>query len=270
MSQSAIDVRGVTLEYPIYSVQTRSIRAAAVRLSIGGLLMQNRNTNTVVIRALSDLTFSLKSGDRLALLGVNGSGKSSLLRVLAGIYKPTRGSCEVKGKVASMLDIGNGLDPEASGVQNIRMLACMRGHSPWRLRGKIEEIIEFSELGAFASMPVKVYSSGMLARLLFATATAFPHDVLLLEEWLSAGDANFVVKASERMKSVAEQSQIIVTATHNFELARSLATQVIVLDHGRADFQGTAQEFFEGYDRDVAIVAAAKRAEEERAAAAAG
>ncbi len=155
---------------------------------------------------------------------------------------------------------------DATGVQNIRSLACMRGYSPWRLRSKIDEIVEFSELGAFAQMPVKTYSSGMLARLLFSTATAFHHDVLLLEEWLSAGDASFVEKAAARMDSLTEHSQIIVMATHNFELARFFGTHVMVLDHGKVDFLGSKDAFFESYDRDVALVAAAKRQEAELAA----
>ena len=261
MSSAAVSVSNVSLEYPLYSVKGRSLRSSVVNLAIGGLLLRNQRDDKIVIRALSNLSFSLKPGDRLVLLGVNGSGKSTLLRVLAGIYQPTSGVCQVNGAVASMLDIGAGLDLDATGIQNIRSLACYRGHSPWRLRSRIDEIIEFSELGAFAQMPVRVYSSGMLARLLFATATAFPHDILLLEEWLSAGDASFVEKAATRMEGVAEQSQVIVMATHNFELARSFATHVLVLEHGRASFLGSKDLFFEGYDRDAATVAAAKKQE---------
>ncbi|MBW8892414.1 MAG: ABC transporter ATP-binding protein [Burkholderiales bacterium] len=261
MKNASINANGLTFEYPLYSVTGRSLRAAALNLTVGGRLMRNNTDRHVTVRALDNLSFQLKSGDRLALLGANGSGKSSLLKLLAGIYEPTRGRLEVVGEVASMLDISQGLDMEASGVDNIRMLACMRGHSPWRLRGKIEEIVEFSELGAFVSMPVKMYSSGMLARLLFSTATSFSHSILLLEEWLSAGDATFVAKATQRMIDLTEESEIIVTATHNFELARAIATHVIVLEHGRPAFQGTAEDFFKGYDHDVAKVLEAKAAE---------
>ncbi|CAN5394165.1 ABC transporter ATP-binding protein [soil metagenome] len=260
MTHASIDASALTFEYPLYSVKGRSLRAAALNLTVGGRLMRNSADSHVIVRALDNISFRLKSGDRLALLGPNGSGKSSLLKLLAGIYEPTRGRLEVVGEVASMLDISQGLDTEASGVDNIRMLACMRGHSPWRLRGKIEEIIEFSELGTFASMPVKMYSSGMLARLLFSTATSFKHNILLLEEWLSAGDATFVAKAMQRMLDLTEESEIIVTATHDFNLARAIATHVIVLDHGRVGFQGTSEEFFAGYDSDVAKVQAAKEA----------
>jgi lipopolysaccharide transport system ATP-binding protein len=260
MKHASIEASALTFEYPLYSVKGRSLRAAALNLTVGGRLMRNSGDGHVIVRALDNISFSLKSGDRLALLGPNGSGKSSLLKILAGIYEPTRGRLDVRGEVASMLDISQGLDSEASGVDNIRTLACMRGQSPWRLRSKIEEIVEFSELGAFASMPVKMYSSGMLARLLFSTATSFPHGILLLEEWLSAGDATFVAKATQRMVNLTEESEIIVTATHDFNLARAIATHVIVLDHGKADFQGTADAFFAAYDRDVAMVQAAAAA----------
>jgi lipopolysaccharide transport system ATP-binding protein len=260
MTNASISASALTFEYPLYSVKGRSLRAAALNLTVGGRLMRSKADNHVIVRALDNVSLNLKSGDRLAVLGPNGSGKSSLLKLLAGIYEPTRGRLDVRGDVASLLDISQGLDLEASGVENIRMLACMRGQSPWRLRGKIEEIVEFSELGAFASMPAKMYSSGMLARLLFSTATSFPHSILLLEEWLSAGDATFVAKATQRMVDLTDESEIIVTATHDFNLARAIATHVIVLNHGRADFQGTAEAFFAGYDSDVAKVQAAKEA----------
>jgi lipopolysaccharide transport system ATP-binding protein len=262
MTHASINLKGVALEYPAYSVRARSLRAAAVNLAIGGRLMKVPSSERIVVSALDNIDLSLLPGDRLALIGANGSGKSSLLKVIAGIYVPTRGDCAVNGEISSMLDIGLGLDMEATGIDNIRMMACMRGHSPWKLGRKVDEIVGFSELGAYAYMPVKMYSSGMVARLLFATATAFSHEILLLEEWLSAGDASFLAKATERMNSIAEKSQIIVTATHNFDLARSVCNKVMVLDHGAVTFFDTTEEFFRRYDRDVAAVAAANAAKD--------
>jgi lipopolysaccharide transport system ATP-binding protein len=191
-------------------------------------------------------------------MGSNGSGKSTLLRVLAGIYEPTRGHVRVNGKITSLLEIGAGLDPEATGARNIRLLASLRGYSPWRMKAKVEEIIDFSGLGHFANMPVKSYSSGMTMRLLFAVATSFDHDVLLLEEWLSAGDETFVKKATERMLDVAEQSRVIVTATHSMALAEQLCNKVLYLDHGQPLFFGSVSDFRRWHDIDRIIPQAAQ------------
>ena len=189
---------------------------------------------------------------RLGIVGANGSGKSTLLRVLAGVYAPTAGQVSVTGRVASMLDIGHGMDGDATGVENIKHIAAMRGHSPFRLAGKIDEIIQFSELGGFIDMPIRTYSSGMSARLLFAVATAFQHDVLLLEEWLSAGDAAFLAKASKRMNDLVEDARVIVTATHSMSLVEAICNKVLALEHGRVVFFGP----YAGYQDFMAQVGA--------------
>ena len=237
MTDTIVSVKAVELDYPVYSVRARSLRSIAA-LAIGGTLMRHRSDSELYVRALHGITFELKSGDRLAVMGANGSGKSTLLRVLAGIYEPTRGQVLVNGRITSLLEIGAGLDPEATGARNIRLLASLRGYSPWRMTPKVQEIIDFSGLGHFAGMPVKSYSSGMTMRLLFAVATSFDHDVLLLEEWLSAGDESFVQQATQRMLSVAEQSRVIVTATHSIALAEQICNKVLHLDHGQPVYFG--------------------------------
>jgi lipopolysaccharide transport system ATP-binding protein len=168
--------------------------------------------------------------------------------VLAGIYEPTRGQVSVKGRITSLLELGAGLDPEATGARNIRLLASLRGYSPWRMASRVEEIIDFSGLGHFANMPVKSYSSGMTMRLLFAVATSFEHDVLLVEEWLSAGDESFVQRATERMLSVAEQSRVIVTATHSLALAEQVCNKVLYLDHGQPMYFGSINGYRRWYE----------------------
>ena len=243
MTSPVVSLIGASLEYPVYSFKARSIRYAIANLTIGGRLMSSRD-QTVVVRALNKVSFELREGDRLALIGPNGSGKSSLLRVLAKVYEPSAGQVTVTGQISSMLDLGQGLDLEATGIENIKLLAAMRGHSPWRIKDKIDMIAEFSELGAYLSMPVRVYSSGMIARLLFSVATSFDHDVLLLEEWLTAGDANFVQKATDRMRSLLNGARVIVTATHSEVLVRELCNKVLRLSHGEPTFFGTADEYF--------------------------
>jgi ABC-type polysaccharide/polyol phosphate transport system ATPase subunit len=259
MTETIISARAVELDYPLYSVRARSLRSVAA-LAIGGTLMRSRSDSEIYVRALHGVSFDLVSGDRLAIMGPNGSGKSTLLRVLAGIYEPTRGQVLVRGAISSLLEIGAGLDPEATGARNIRLLASLRGYSPWRMSSKVEEIIDFSGLGHFANMPVKSYSSGMTARLLFAVATSFQHDVLLIEEWLSAGDEAFVQQATQRMLSVAEQSRVIVTATHSMPLAQRLCNKVLYLDHGQPVFFGSMSDYRRWYDieRNIPQAAAAQ------------
>ena len=257
MADKIVSVKSVELDYPLYSVNARSLRSVAA-LAIGGTLMRSRSDSDLYVRALHGITFDLISGDRLAVMGANGSGKSTLLRVLAGIYEPTRGQVRVNGKISSLLEIGAGLDPEATGARNIRLLASLRGYSPWRMAAKVDEIIDFSGLGHFANMPVKSYSSGMAARLLFAVATSFEHDVLLIEEWLSAGDEAFVKQATERMLSVAEQSRVIVTATHSIGLAEQLCNKVLYLDHGQPVYFGSMADYRQWYDVERKIPQAAQ------------
>ena len=259
MAETIVSVKSVELDYPLYSVRARSLRSVAA-LAIGGTLMRNRSDSELYVRALHGISFDLSSGDRLAIMGANGSGKSTLLRVLAGIYEPTRGQVKVNGKITSLLEIGAGLDPEATGARNIRLLASLRGYSPWRMSAKVEEIIDFSGLGHFANMPVKSYSSGMTMRLLFAVATSFDHDVLLLEEWLSAGDEGFVKQATQRMLGVAEQSRVIVTATHSIALAEQLCNKVLYLDHGQPIFFGSTSGFrrWHDFERHIPQAAAAQ------------
>ena len=243
MSSPLIEAHHVALNYHVPSTRARSLRYSAANLAVGGRLMKDGG-NSVAVQALKDISFSLEDGDRLAIVGANGSGKSSLLKVIAGVYEPSHGRIGVRGRISSMLDIGHGLDMEATGVQNIRLLAAMRGYSPWRLKDQIDAIVDFSELGAFANIPVRTYSSGMLARLLFSVATAFAHDILLLEEWLSAGDANFVQKATARMSDVLTNTRVVVTATHSPHLVRQLCNKVLILDHGRQAFLGSVDDYF--------------------------
>ena len=240
--RTMVAINAVSLDYPIYSVKARSLRHSMARLAVGGELFKTKS-ETVVVRALDDVSFELVEGDRLGILGANGSGKSTLLRVLAGVYAPTSGSVDVSGKIATMLDIGHGMDAEATGIENIKHLAAMRGFSPWRLGSKIEEIVEFSELGNFIDMPVRTYSSGISARLLFAVATAFQHDVLLLEEWLSAGDSSFIEKAAQRMNEMVQEARVIITATHSTQLVQSICNKVLVLDHGKVAYFGSLSAY---------------------------
>lgn len=239
---SSITVKGVTLDYPVYSVQAKSLRNAVLNVAVGGKMLKTNNDLTVV-RALTNVQFSLKDGDRLGIVGHNGSGKTSLLKVLAGVYEPSQGVVEINGRVSSMLSMSIGLDPEATGLQNMRTLTMMQQLSRKEIERKLPEIIEFSELGSFIHMPFKTYSAGMMARLTFAVSTAIGADILLMDEWLSAGDADFQKKAEKRMSEVVEKAGVVVIATHDPGLVDRVCNKVLVLSGGRTDFLGSVEEW---------------------------
>jgi lipopolysaccharide transport system ATP-binding protein len=240
---TSIELFGVTLDYPVYSVRAQSLRSSVMNLAVGGRFMKDQR-DVAVVRALSNIAFKVEEGDRVALIGHNGSGKTSLLKVLAGIYEPTEGVVDIHGRVTSMINMGQGMDPEASGLQNIYNLALMRLIRKSVIKERVPSIIEFSELGAFINLPVKTYSAGMVARLNFAVATELPADILILDEWLGAGDANFQDKAAERMNKFVEQARVVVIGTHNTGLVQRLCNKVCVLEAGRMAYFGPTEEYF--------------------------
>jgi len=241
---ASIELNGVTLDYAIYSVRAQSLRSAMLDIAVGGRLLKNQQDVTV-IRALSNLSLKVHEGDRLALIGHNGSGKTSLLKVLAGIYEPSQGVVDIRGRISSMINIGVGIDTEAPGTQNIRNLGMIQGMSRKEVERRLPGIVEFSELGPFIHMPVKTYSAGMLARLMFAVATDNDADVLIMDEWLSAGDANFVQKASDRVMKLVDKAKILVLASHDTNLVRRICNKVCVMNGGRVAFFGPTEEYFQ-------------------------
>jgi lipopolysaccharide transport system ATP-binding protein len=227
----------VQLIYPIYSVRAQSLRHAMLNLAVGGRLLRS-NDDVVHVNALEGISFSLEDGDRLGLVGHNGAGKSTLLKVLAGVYEPTRGRVEVNGELTSMLDIGGGLDWDGTGVDNIKILSRFRGLRSAQIDAQMDAIIEFSELGAYADLPMKTYSAGMVARLLFTLATSFGADILIMDEWLGAGDAAFLQKATDRMNELVGRAKVMVLASHSFGLIEATCNKVLVLDKGRIRYFG--------------------------------
>ena len=241
---ASVELEGVTLDYALYGGRAQSLRNAVLNVAVGGRLMRGASDITVV-RALSDLSFKINHGDRLALLGHNGSGKTSLLKVLAGVYEPTVGRVTVKGRISSMISMSIGLDVEASGLQNIKNLAMMQRMSNREIARRLPSIIDFAELGAFIHMPFKTYSAGMMARLTFAVATEMDADVLIMDEWLGAGDAEFQKKAQLRMVERVENAPIVVLATHDHGMAQRVCNKVLVMDAGRAVFFGDMSDWVE-------------------------
>ncbi|MGP1275821.1 MAG: ABC transporter ATP-binding protein [Caulobacterales bacterium] len=238
----SIIARNMTLDLPVYNIGARSFRGALLPMSVGGNVRAG-GKGPISVRALSDVSFEIHDGDRVALFGHNGAGKSTLLRTLAGIYELTSGELHVEGQISTLFDITLGMDEEATGLENIELLGLSRGFSLKHIREARDEIIEFAELGAFIEMPVKTYSSGMKMRLAFSVATSFQPDVLLLDEWVAAGDATFMRKTEERLAQRMENTRIVVFASHSVPLLKRFCTRAIVLNHGTVSFCGTWAEF---------------------------
>ena len=195
---------------------------------MGGKIGRNIS-NQVAVTALHNLSLKLEPGDRLGVMGPNGAGKSTLLRVIAGIYEPTQGSVEVRGRIASLINISLGMELEASGYENIRMRGVMMGLSLKQIKSLEEEIADFTELGPYLNMPIRSYSTGMHMRLGFAVSTAVPADILLMDEWLSVGDEAFKIKAEKRLGEYVKKSSILVIASHSKETIEKLSNKTLNL-----------------------------------------
>ncbi|MGN0523822.1 MAG: ABC transporter ATP-binding protein [Eubacterium sp.] len=198
--------------------------------------------------ALDDVSFEINRGDRLAILGLNGAGKSTLLKTIVGVYKPTKGEVRKKGVIAPLLELGAGFDPNYSGRENIYLYGAILGYSREYLAGKIDEIIEFSELGHFINIPVKNYSSGMRARLGFSIATAVDPDILILDEVLSVGDAQFRKKSLAKVQSMFDNGVTVLFVSHNIAQVKTICNKAILLEHGKMIACGDVDSVAEIYE----------------------
>jgi len=243
-----VQIEGVSLSFPIYNASSRSLRTKVLAVSTGGRIGADAR-NHVTIQALDDVWLSIDHGDRLGLVGHNGAGKTTLLRVMAGIYEPTRGRLTVDGKVAPIFDLGIGMDPEASGYENIQFRGLYLGLTRAEIRAVTGEIAEFTELGSFLDMPIKTYSAGMHARLAFAISTCIKPEILLLDESIAAGDAAFMDKAKRRLADFVAHAGILVLASHSESIIREMCNRAILLEHGQVLASGSVDEVFEKYNR---------------------
>lgn len=227
-----IKLDNVSVEYPIYNAGAMSLRKSLIAVGTGGRI-SNEARKVVSVTALEDISIELNKGDRLGLLGHNGSGKSTLLRTMAGIFAPVKGQILVEGRVSTVFGLGAGMEPELTGYDNIIRMGMMLGASPAEAERTIPDIEAFSELGNFLAVPVRTYSDGMRTRLAFGVATAAHPEILLIDEVLGAGDAEFQLKAQARMAEFVEKSSIFVLASHSPALIEMFCTRTITLKHGK-------------------------------------
>lgn len=198
--------------------------------------------------ALKDITFALAKGERLGILGLNGAGKSTLLKIIAGVLKPTQGTVSIKGRIAPLLELGAGFDPQYTGAENIYLYGAVLGYSKDFIREKYNEIVEFSELGDFIHVPVKNYSSGMKARLGFSIATIVEPDILILDEVLSVGDAKFRKKSEKKITDMFDRGVTVLFVSHSLEQVRRLCSRAIILDNGCLVADGPIDEVSKLYE----------------------
>ena len=201
------------------------------------------------IHALKDISLSIVPGERVGMLGHNGAGKSTFLKMVAGLYPISSGERVVEGTVRSLFDISLGFEPEATGRENILYRGLLLGLTPKFMRAMEAEIVEFADIGEFIDYPIKTYSAGMQVRLAFAISTAVGGDILLLDEVIGAGDANFMLKARKRIRELVEKAEILLLASHDFPTLRSICSRGLVFHHGEIIFDGDIEEAVKQYNR---------------------
>jgi ABC-type polysaccharide/polyol phosphate transport system ATPase subunit len=232
----SIDAHSLWLEMPVHELNRIGIRRAILEKIAGRKTGREAGSRTS-ITALRELTFHIGQGERVALFGRNGAGKTTLLQVLAGIYRPTSGTASVSGRVSTLLALVDP-DPDGTVVENIRLSGILRGARGSGLAQLVEDVLDFSELQAYADMPVRVLSSGMRMRLSYGVATGIGCDVLLIDEIIGVGDAGFLKKASARLREVARNIGVLVLASHATALAQEFCDRAFLLDHGALIAQG--------------------------------
>lgn len=235
-----------SVEFPIFNAKGRSFTSRVLQIATGGKLDSDAQ-GKVTVRALEGINLDVYEGERVGLLGHNGAGKSTLLRVLSRAYVPSSGTVKISGSVGSLIDISLGINPEATGIENIHLRASLLGIPRAHVLKNIEEIRAFSELGNFLEMPVRTYSAGMHLRLAFAVSTLVTPEILLMDEWLSVGDEAFRTKAEAKLQQMVDSSKILVIASHDRNLIEKTCNRAIWLEHGKIIKDGTAKEVAAAY-----------------------
>ena len=222
-----INLDHASVRIPIYNARGRSLKSTIARRAIGATIGSRPNRDIVVVNALNNISLTLNPGDRVGIIGHNGARKTTLLRVFSGTYVPTSGNAEVIGEVSALTDIAMGLDPEASGHENIIMRAILLGMSYQQARALAPEVEDFSELGEYLDLPVRTYSTGMMLRLAFSVTTSIQPDILIMDEMIAAGDASFIKKATQRIHTLIAEASIFALASHSEEHLKRFCNRAI-------------------------------------------
>lgn len=239
--EKMIEVNDVSMRFRMANDRIRSIKEYAVQR------MRGRLTYTD-FEALSHVSFDVRRGEVVGLIGRNGAGKSTLLKVISGILKPTEGSVTVRGNIAPMLELGSGFDFDMTGRENIFLNGAVLGYSEAFIRSKYDEIVAFSEIERFIDMPLRNYSSGMVARLAFSVATVIEPEILIVDEVLSVGDAEFQEKSRRRMLELMSGGTTVLFVSHSLAQIKNMCNRVLWLDYGKVVAFGDTEEICVAYE----------------------
>ncbi len=235
-----IEANNLSVEFKLYNDKINSLKEF-VTATLQGKLKYEK------FRALSNVSFSVKRGEVLGIIGRNGAGKSTLLKIISGIIKPTEGTIITRGNIVPMLELGSGFDFDLTGRENVFLNGAILGYSKEFLSDKIEEILEFSELGRFIDVPIRNYSSGMLARLAFSIATVVNPEILIVDEILSVGDENFQNKSRARMMELMSGGTTVLFVSHSLDQIREMCDRVVWLEKGQVKMLGKTDQVCDSY-----------------------
>lgn len=239
---SSIHVENLSIKFRIYHDRSPSLKEY-----FANLFKRTGQAAHSDFWAVKDVSFDIKAGDRVGIVGHNGAGKSTLLKALCRVYEPSGGKISVSGRIAPLLEIGAGFHPEFTGRENIYLNGAILGYSKHQLKEIESEVVAFAEIEEFIDTPVKYYSTGMYMRLAFSLATAMHPDILVLDEIFAGGDAAFMTKAKARMHALIDKANIMVMVSHDHLLVKSLCNRVLWLDHGNLIADGSSNEVVERY-----------------------
>jgi ABC-2 type transport system ATP-binding protein len=240
VTKHVIEVNNVDLNYVIRHGRARTIKEAAINAI-------KRIDLDITVGALKDINFTVDHGEVLAIVGHNGAGKSTLLKLLSRVLPPTKGVVKVNGTVAPMLELGAGFNSELSGEDNILLFGVLLGNSTKGMKSKVKEIAEWSGLTEQIQLPLRTYSSGMMARLAFAVATFQKSDVLIIDEILAVGDSEFQIKSKARLQELISHGEATILVSHDLKIVEDLATKVLWLDHGNLKMIGPTKLVLDAY-----------------------
>lgn len=245
---ASIELERVNVDFPLFSSRSRGLLNTLLGKAQGHRgRIEDVGGGTIAVRALREITLSLKDGDRVGLIGRNGAGKSTMLRVLSSVYEPTSGVIRSVGNISSLIDLMLGMDPEASGYEFIATRCVVMGISARDAKALVPDIEDFTELGDYLHLPVRTYSSGMMLRLAFAVSTAIAPDILLMDEMIGVGDAQFIDKARMRLEAMMSKVRILVLASHSDPILKTFCHQGIWLNEGQIRMQGNIEDCIAAY-----------------------